>query len=130
MAQGSNTNGQAQPVYVTDALGNASSAPAGTSGDPIYTQTPVLSAGADKSGTATSASAVKIAANPARRFLNIQNISATDTLGVNESGVTAAIGTGGTYTVPPGAFVSIRTNKAIAIVSSAAGPTPYTATEG
>ena len=129
MAQGSNTNGQAQPVYVTDALGNTSSAPAGTSGDPIYTQTPVLPAGADKSGTATNTSVVKIATNLARRFLNIQNVSTTDTLGVNESGAAAAIGSAGTYTVPPGAFVSIRTNRAIAIISSA-GPTPYTATEG
>jgi hypothetical protein len=91
---------------------------------------PALTAGTDRSGTtsATAGTATTLApANAARRGLNIQNISASN-IGINEVGAAASIGTAGTYTVPAGSTVSIRTNRAISVVGSAAS-LAYTATE-
>lgn len=87
----------------------------------------VLSAGADRSGSAGTTSAQIAAANANRRGLEIQNIG-TNNIGVNEFGGTAAIGTAGTYTLVPGASMEIRTNRAITAIA-ATGATPFTATE-
>lgn len=103
---------------------------AGTPADPTTTQSAYLPAGTDRSGTtnATAGTATTLAAaNATRRALNIQNIS-TGNLGINEIGGTAAIGTPGTYTVPAGGSINVRTNRAISVVGSAAS-LPYTATE-
>lgn len=101
--------------------------PAGTSADPTFTQTGPLPAGTDRSGSATTASTTPIAANTARRGLNIQNIGANN-IGINEFGGTAVIGTAGTYTLIPNAFISVRTNRAISVIAATA-TTAYTATE-
>lgn len=96
----------------------------------LWTVPGVLPAAANRSGT-TSATAntstLLAAANPARRGLNIQNISA-NTIGINEFGGAAAIGTAGTYTIPAGGSASVRTTSAINVAGSAAS-SPYTATE-
>jgi len=86
-----------------------------------------LTAGTDRSGTAGTSSATLAPANTARKGLNIQNISA-NTIGVNEFGGTAAIGTAGTYTIPAGGSTNIRTTNAVTVVASAAS-SAYTATE-
>ncbi len=95
--------------------------------NPVFTQTPFLTAGTDRSGTATTSSTVPIAANASRRGLNIQNIGANN-IGVNEFGGTAAIGTAGTYTLAPGASMNVRTNRAVSVIAATAS-TAYTATE-
>lgn len=103
---------------------------AGTAVDPTNTQTAYLPAGTDRSGTtsATASTATTLAAaNPTRRGLNIQNISATP-MGINEIGGTAAIGLPGTYTLAAGSTINIRTNRAVSVVSGTASQ-PYTATE-
>lgn len=86
-----------------------------------------LVAGTNRSGTAGTTSATLAAANPARRGLEIQNIS-TNNLGVNEFGGTAAIGSAGTYTIAAGASMRVRTNQQINVIASAAS-SAYTATE-
>lgn len=119
------------PLVATMAVSASGTAnPAGTQADPSYTQTAPLPAGTDRSGTtsATAGTATQLAAaNTARRGLNIQNISA-GSIGINEIGGTAAIGSPGTYTLAAGASVNVRTNRAISVVGSAASQ-PYTATE-
>lgn len=116
------------PFYQVDDDGNA----IGGVASPIQTVAaqPSLTAGTDRSGTtnATAGTATTLApANAARKGLNIQNISAGN-IGINEVGGTAAIGSAGTYTVAAGNTVSIRTNRAISVVGSAASQV-YTATE-
>lgn len=86
-----------------------------------------LPAGADRSGTASTTSSTLAPANASRRSLNIQNISA-NTLGINEFGGTAAIGTPGTYTLAAGGTLNVRTRNAVTVIASAAS-SPYTATE-
>jgi len=86
-----------------------------------------LTAGTDRSGTAGTSSTTLASANTARKGLNIQNISA-NTIGINEFGGVAAIGTAGTYTVPAGGSTNIRTTNLITVVASAAS-SAYTATE-
>lgn len=93
------------------------------SGNSVHT----LTAGTDRSGTATTTSGTLAAANTSRRGLNIQNIGANN-IGVNEFGGTAAIGTAGTYTLVPGASMNIRTNRLITAIAATAS-TAYTATE-
>jgi len=103
---------------------------AGTANDPTNVQTAYLPAGTDRSGvtSATAGTATTLApANATRRVLNVQNISA-GTIGINEIGGTAAIGTAGTYTVPAGGSINVRTNRAISVVGSAASLS-YSATE-
>ena len=87
----------------------------------------ILRSGTDRSGTAGTGSTSLAAANPKRRGLNIQNISANN-LGVNEFGGTAAIGSPGTYTIPAGGSMNVRTTQAIMVTASGAG-SAYTATE-
>ena len=87
-----------------------------------------LGASADRSGTATTTSGgLTVAGNPARRGLIGQNVG-TNSIGFNEFNGTAAIGTPGTYTVPPGASFSISTANTINFVAST-GNTPVTITE-
>lgn len=77
-------------------------------------------AGTDLSGTATTTSGVfNIPADAARHPGDIQgqNVSAVN-IGVNEFGGTAAIGSPGTYTVPPGGSFSISTNRLVNFVSA------------
>ena len=85
-----------------------------------------LMAGTDFSGTAGTSSTQLAPANALRRGLNIQNVSA-NTIGINEFGGTAAIGSAGTYTVAAGASVNVRTNRQVNVIASAAG-SAYTAT--
>ncbi|WP_198352345.1 hypothetical protein [Sphingomonas sp. MA1305] len=123
-------SGAAQPdggfllfAQATDASGN----PTGTSANPTSTQAAPLAAGTDRSGIVGTAAIQLAPTNPARRGLNIQNIS-TANLGINEIGGTAAIGSAGTYTLAAGASLNVRTNRAISIIASAAS-SAYTATE-
>ena len=95
--------------------------------DAAGTPSGTLSAGTDRSGTAGTTSTTLAPANTSRKGLNIQNISANN-LGINEFGNTAAIGSPGTYTVPAGGSINIRTTNAINVIASAAG-SAYTATE-
>lgn len=77
-----------------------------------------MGTGADRSGTATTTSGgLNVPANSARRGLVGQNIGINN-IGFNEFGGTAAIGTAGTYTVPPGASFSISTANAINFVAT------------
>ena len=103
---------------------------AGTATDPTNTQAAYLPAGTDRSAntSATAGTSTTLAAaNPTRRGLNIQNISANP-IGINEIGGAASIGSPGTYTVPAGGSVRINTNRAVTVVSGGASQ-PYTATE-
>lgn len=86
-----------------------------------------LTAATDRSGTAGTASTQLAGANPNRRGLNIQNVSA-NSLGIHEFGGTAAIGSAGTYTLAAGATLNVRTSNQINVIASAAG-SAYTATE-
>ena len=87
-----------------------------------------LPAGTDRSGTATTTSGgLSVAANSSRKGLVGQNISAVN-IGFNEQGGTAAIGTAGTYTVPPGATFSVSTNKQVNFIA-ASGTAAVTMTE-
>lgn len=86
-----------------------------------------LTAAVDRSGTAGTGSTQLAAANPNRRGLNIQNVSANN-LGIHEFGGTAAIGSPGTYTLAAGATLNVRTANQINVIASAAG-SAYTATE-
>jgi len=86
-----------------------------------------LVAATDRSGTAGTISTQLAAANSARKSLNIQNVS-TNTLGINETGGTAAIGSPGTYTLAAGASLNVRTNRQVNVIASAAN-SAYTATE-
>lgn len=117
-------NSASDPFYVAQATGGAT---AGTPSNPTYTQTAPLGDGADRSGTAGTTSATLAQANSARRGLNIQNIS-TGTLGINELGGVAAIGSPGTYTIPAGGSAIVRTNRQVTVIASAAS-SAYTATE-
>jgi len=79
-----------------------------------------LTPGANRSGTATTTSgALSVGSNAARKGLIGQNIG-TNMIGFNEFGGTAAIGTAGTYSVPPGASFSISTTNTITFVASTA----------
>ena len=87
-----------------------------------------LPGGIDRSGSVGTTSTQLAPANTARKTLNIQNIHASQNLGVNEFGGTAAIGTAGTYTLTPGQTLSVLTNQLINVVGSGAATT-FTATE-
>lgn len=106
---------------------NGNPVPAGSSADPGYTQTAPLPAGTDRSGTAGTASTQLSPANANRRGLDIQNISA-NSIGINEFGGTAAIGTAGTYTLAAGTSMRVRTNRQVNVIASAVN-SPFTATE-
>lgn len=93
----------------------------------VFTQPGTLPAGTDRSGSAATSSGQIIAANAARRGLNIQNVGANN-IGINEFGGAAVIGGAGTYTLAPGASMNIRTNRAIFAIA-ATGATAFTATE-
>lgn len=108
-----------------DSDGNT--APSGSASDPSYSQSGYLPAGTDRSGTASTTVGQVMAANTARRGGLIQNVS-TGTIGVNEIGGNAAIGQPGTYTLPANGSMSLRTNRAISIIGSAANLS-YTAIE-
>jgi len=95
--------------------------------NPLTTTSSSLTAGTDRSGTATTTSAQLAPANTARRALHIQNIGANN-IGINEFGGTAAIGTAGTYTLTPGSFLTLRTNRQVNVIA-ATGSTAFTATE-
>ncbi len=77
-------------------------------------------AGANLSGTATTASgAFNIPANAARKPGDVQGQNVgQNTIGFNEFGGTAAIGSAGTYTVPAGATFSITTNQLVNFIAS------------
>lgn len=110
------TDKNVQPVVLFDSFGNE-------------TSVSTLPAATDRSGTITTAntSQTLAAANPARRYLGIQNVS-TGPLGVNEMGGAAVIGNAGTYTVAAGGSLSVRTNRLITIIGATAGQA-FTATE-
>lgn len=115
------------------ALVNSAGVDAGTAGNPLVTSgssaPAALTATTDRSGTATTTSGgLSVAANPARTFLVGQNISAV-TIGFNEQGGTAAIGTAGTYTVGAGLGFNVSTNKLVNIIA-ASGTAAVTMTEG
>jgi hypothetical protein len=113
--------GQSQPRL--DAKGALVVSSEDGSGNPQGT----LPAGTDRSGTAATSSGQIVAANSARKGLEIQNIGANN-IGINEFGGAAAIGTAGTYTLAPGASMKIRTNRAVTAIA-ATGATAFTATE-
>lgn len=120
-------NTASDPVFTQAVGAGGAAAPAGTATDPTSTQSAPLPAGTDRSGTVDTASKTLAAANTGRRSLNVQNISA-NTLGINEFGGTAAIGSPGTYTLAAGATLNVRTRNAVTVIASAAG-SAYTATE-
>lgn len=80
-----------------------------------------LPAGTDRSTTITTGGTAQVlaAANTSRQSLIVQNIS-TGNLGINEGG-TAAIGSAGTFTLPPNASYAASTNKAISIIGATTG---------
>lgn len=118
-----------QPVFVTNVTGAGGAIAAGTPADPVFTQTSTLPASTDRSGTATTTSGgLTVPANTGRRGLVGQNISAV-TIGFNEQGLAAAIGTPGTYTVPAGSSFAISTNKTVNFISAGPGTAAVTMTE-
>lgn len=123
-------NSASDPLFVSQVSTNGAAGPGGSASDPYNTQTAPLTAGTDRSGNTSgtaNTSTTLAAANANRRGLNIQNISANP-IGINEIGGAAAIGTPGTYTVPAGGTINVRTNRAVTVVSATATQ-PYTATE-
>ena len=77
-----------------------------------------LPAATDRSGSATTTSGgLTVAANANRRGLVGQNISAVN-IGYNEFAGTAAIGTAGTFTVPPNASFVVSTNRAVNFIAA------------
>jgi hypothetical protein len=105
--------------------------PIGTAANPFITSassaSQSLTAGTNRSGTATTTSAQLAPANTSRRGLNIQNIGANN-IGINEFGGAAAIGTAGTYTIAPGASANVRTTNQVNVIAATAS-TAFTATE-
>lgn len=103
----------------------------GSQANPLITSasttSQALTAGTDRSGTATTTSTQIVAANTSRRGLEIQNIGANN-IGINEFAGTAAIGTAGTYTLVPGSSMRVRTNRAVTAIAATAS-TAFTATE-
>jgi hypothetical protein len=88
----------------------------------------VLTTGTNRSGTATTTSGgLSVAANTSRKSLVGQNISAVS-IGFNEFGGTAAIGTAGTYTVPAGSSFAISTSGLVNFIA-ASGTAAITLTE-
>lgn len=116
------TDSQQRELRV-NSLGALATSPENSDGTPMGS----LPAGTDRSGSATTTSAQLAAANTSRKGLNVQNIGANN-IGINEIGGAAAIGTAGTYTLAPGATMSVRTNRVINVIA-ATGATAYTATE-
>jgi hypothetical protein len=99
-----------------------------SSGNEVAIGSSALTAGTDRSGTATTTSGgLTVAANSSRKALIGQNISAVS-IGFSEFAGTAAIGTAGTYTVPAGSSFSISTNRAVNFVA-ASGTAAVTMTE-
>lgn len=95
---------------------------------PTYVTQSNLTAGTNRSGTATTTSGgLNVAANANRRSLVGQNIS-TVNVGFNEFGGAAAIGTAGTYTVPAGSSFSISTTNQVNFIA-ATGTAAVTMTE-
>lgn len=87
-----------------------------------------LTAGTNRSGTATTTSGgLNVPANTSRRSLVGQNIS-TVSIGFNEFGGAAAIGTAGTYTVPAGSSFSVSTTNQVNFIA-ATGTAAVTMTE-
>ena len=115
-------NGGQAPLQIDDS-GRLIVTSAGTTNASSAPLTP----GTNRSGTAGTTSTQLAVANTARRGLNIQNISANN-MGINEFGAAAAIGSPGTYTVPAGASINVRTSGAVTVIASAAS-SAYTATE-
>lgn len=123
--------------FVTVGGGDTGAGTAATAGRVTYASdgatVPVtqgaLTAGTNRSGTATTTSGgLTVAANAARRFLVGQNISAV-VIGFNEFNGTAAIGTAGTYTVAAGSSFSVSTTNAVNFIA-ASGTAAVTMTEG
>lgn len=113
---------------VTPINRDGSPQPGGAVTDPVFVQSGNLSAGTDRSGTATTTSGgLNVPANSSRKALVGQNISAVN-IGFNEFGGTAAIGTAGTYTVPAGSSFSISTRNAVNFIA-ASGTATVTMTE-
>lgn len=120
MTQFVDTSSPSRPVYLTDAGGNP--AGGGTQGSPTVVQSTSATptAGTNLSGTATTTSGgFSIAASSTRKPGDVQgqNISAVS-IGFNEFGGTAAIGTAGTYTVPAGSTFSITTNNLVNFIAA------------
>lgn len=81
---------------------------------------PSINAGTNRSGTATTVSGgLTVPANANRKLLVGQNVSAVD-IGFNEFGGAAAIGSPGTYTVPPRESFSISTTNAVNFIAASA----------
>lgn len=118
-------NGRLQTAPATDSGGN----PQGSAANPTNVTPAPLTATTDRSGSATTTSGgLNVPANANRKFLVGQNISGVS-IGFNEQGGTAAIGSPGTYTVPAGSSFSISTNKLVNFVA-ASGTAAVTMTEG
>lgn len=77
-----------------------------------------LPTGTNRSGTAgTTSGALNVPANPARKSLVGQNVSAVD-IGINEFGGVAVIGEADTYTVAPNQAFSISTQNLINFIAA------------
>ena len=110
-------------------IAGANGTTAATPANPLPVATGALPTGTNRSGTATTTSGgLNVPANTSRRFLVGQNIGANN-IGFNEFGGTAAIGTAGTYTVPPGSSFSISTQGLVNFIA-ATGSTAVSMTEG
>lgn len=113
------------PSTLADYVAGGSGA---TADAPTYVTQSNLTAGTNRSGTATTTSGgLNVAANANRRSLVGQNIS-TVSIGFNEFGGAAAIGTAGTYTVPAGSSFSISTTNQVNFIA-ATGTAAVTMTE-
>lgn len=122
------------PVIVVGAAGGAVGTTyvdnaVGQSVDVNVVAEATLPAATSRSGTITTGntSQTLAAANAARRGLRIQNISA-GSLGVNELGAAAAIGTAGTYTLATGETLEVLGQGAVTVVGATIGQA-FTAVE-
>lgn len=89
----------------------------------------LLGPGTDRSGSITLGGTQQqlAPANPSRRSLTFQNISAAD-LWINPHGNPAGIDTAGSYKLVSGAFYQVQTNKAVSVIGATTGQ-KFTATE-
>lgn len=102
------------PVVIAGVNGTG----AATAANPLPVSQGALTAGVDRSGTATTTSGgLNVAANAARKSLVGQNLSSVN-IGFNEVGGTAVIGAAGTYTVAPGLSFSISTPALVNFIAA------------
>jgi hypothetical protein len=116
----------------TDANMTAIGATTHTDLTALLTKVPTLPTGASETNRAVTTvanTAIQLmAANPNRKYFELQNLSTTTPLYFRKDGTNAAANTPGTFSLAPGAFYSGQSVGSISIISTIANH-PFTAVE-